>query len=552
MLTRSIVLSGMILVCGCAEPRPPTGGPRDETPPQLVSAEPAHESVNVPPTSQLKLTFSEYVNQASFVRALSITPAPQGRMRMRWRNRSVTIQFSEPLRDSTTYVATLNDEFRDWQGVRLTRPLSFAFATGPVIDQGRLYGRVIDPIKGKPVAGLPVLVFNPGEEVNGIPAYQTQTDSDGQFGLRNVRESDFFILGLQDANRNLRADDGEQFAVPPNPLIKATPDTIEQFLDWVYTKVDTLRPVIERVRATSNRLVEVRFSEKVALSDLSGESWAITDSVDNTPVTVHSSYQLDTDTRVVYLMTDALQERSYALLPDASVQDSSDNTVFIETIYFAGSTRMQQIEPRFERFLPTSTEDTYELAPWETPTVVFNRPLTPPILDSLVTVQDSTGTLVSFESPSSNGTSYNLLSLDDPAQVYRIAVSDPDSARVRYFKRLGPRELGSFSGIVTPPGDSVVVILTDSNGLVISTTHLDSTGAFMFGDLPQNTYQLRAFIDSNRNGIWDGGMIHPYVPAEPIAWMPEAATIRPRWDTELGDTLRIGTLSVDSVSFFDQ
>ena len=542
----------MILVCGCAEPRPPTGGPRDETPPQLVSVEPAHESVNVPPTTQLKLTFSEYVNQASFVRALSITPAPQGRLRMRWRRRSVTIQFSEPLRDSTTYVATLDDEFRDWQGVRLTRPLSFAFATGPVIDQGRLYGRVIDPTGGKPVAGLPVLVFNPGEEVNGIPAYQTQTDSDGQFGLRNVRESDFFILGLQDANRNLRADDGEQFAVPPNPLIKATPDTIEQFLDWVYTKVDTLGPVIERVRATSNRLVEVRFSEKVILSDLSGESWAILDSVDNSPVAVRSSYQLEADPRVVYLMTDALREHSYALLPDASVQDSSDNTVYMETIYFAGSTRTQQIEPRFERFLPTSTEDPYELAPWETPTIVFNRPLAPPILDSLVIVQDSTGTPVSFESPSSNGTSYNLLSLDDPTQVYRIAVLDPDSAQVRHFKRLGPRELGSFSGIATPPGDSIVVVLTDSNGLVISNTRPDSTGAFTFGNLPQNTYQLRAFIDRNRNGNWDGGMIHPYIPAEPITWMPEPVTIRPRWDTVLGDTLRIGTLSAGSVSFSDQ
>lgn len=542
----------MILVCGCAEPRPPTGGPRDETPPQLVSVEPAHESVNVPPTTQLKLTFSEYVNQASFVRALSITPAPQGRLRMRWRKRSVTIQFSEPLRDSTTYVATVDDEFRDWQGVRLTHPLSFAFATGSVIDQGRLFGRVIDPIEGKSVAGLPILVFNPGEEVNGIPAYQTQTDADGQFELRNVRESDFFVLGLRDANRNLRVDDGEWFAAPPIPLITATPDTIEQFLDWVYTKVDTLKPVIERVRATSNRLVEVRYSENVVLSDLSGESWAIMDSVDNTPVAVHSSFQLESNTRVVYLMTDALQERSYALHPDASVQDSSDNASFVETIYFAGSLRMQQNEPRFERFLPTGTDDPYELAPWETPTIVFNRPLTPPILDSLVTVQDSTGASVSFESSSLNGTSYSLLSLDDPTQVYRIAVLDPDSTRVRRFKRLGPRALGSFSGVTTPSGDSIVVILTDSDGLVISTTHPDSTGAFMFGDLPQNTYQLRAFIDSNRNGIWDGGMIHPYVPAEPIAWMPEAATIRPRWDTELGDTLRIGTLSVDSVSFFDQ
>lgn len=552
MLTRSFVLLGLILVCGCADPRPPTGGPRDETPPQLVSAEPAHESVEVPPTTQLKLTFSEYVNQASFARALSITPAPQSRLRFRWRKRSVTIQFSEPLRDSTTYVVTLNDEFRDWQGVRLTRPLSYAFATGPVIDQGRLYGRVIDPIEGKPVTGLPILVFNPGEEVNGIPAYQTQTDGEGQFELGNVRESDFFILGLRDVNRNFSVDDGEWFAVPPTPLIRATPDTIEQYLDWVYTKVDTLGPVIERVRATSNRLVEVRFSENVILSDLAGESWAITDSVDNTPVTVHSSYQREANARVIYLMTDALQERSYALLPDASVQDSSDNAVYVETIYFTGSTGMQQIEPRFERFLPTSTEDPYELAPWETPTIVFNRPLTLPTLDSLVTVQDSTGTPVSFESPSSNGTSYNLLSLDDPTQVYRIAVLDPDSIRVQHFKRLGPRALGSFSGIATPSGDSIIVVLTDSNGLVISTTHPESTGAFTFGNLPQNTYQLRAFIDRNRNGHWDGGMIHPYRPPEPITWMPEPIAIRPRWDTVLGDTLRIGTSSVSSVSSSDR
>ncbi len=552
MLTRSFVLTGLILVCGCADPRPPTGGPRDETPPQLVSVEPAHESVEVSPTTRLRLTFSEYVNQASLARALSITPAPPGRLRFRWRRRSVTIQFPEPLRDSTTYVITLNDEFRDWHGVRLTRPLSYAFATGSVIDQGRLYGRVIDPIEGNPVAGLPILVYDPGEEVDGVPVYQTQTDTEGQFELRNVRESDFFILGLRDANRNLKADDGEWFAIPPNPLIKATPDTTEQYLDWMYTKVDTLRPMVERVRATSNRLVEVRFSENVILSNLTGESWAITDSVDNTPVAVHSSYQLESNTRVIYLMTDTLQGRPYAFLADASVQDSSDNAVYLDTVYFAGSTRIQQIELQFERFLPTSTEDPYELAPWETPTIVFNRPLALATLDSLVVVQDSTGAPVSFESPSSNGTSYNLTSLDDPSQVYRIAVLDPDSTRVQHFRRLGPRALGSFSGITAPSGDSIMVTLTDSNGLVITTTYSDSTGAFMFGDLPQNTYRLRAFIDRNRNGNWDGGMIHPYMPAEPITWTPEPVTIRPRWDTVLGDTLHIGTSPVSSVSFSEQ
>lgn len=538
MLNRSLLLSGLILLCGCADPRPPTGGPRDDLPPVLVASYPPHESVGVSPT-ELKMTFSEYVNEGSLVRSLSIMPPPRGSLKFKWRRRSVTIRLSEKLQDSTTYVVTLNDEFRDWHGVRLTRPISFAFATGPVIDQGRLLGRVVHQNRGLPVSGLTILAYtSPNTDV----VYQTQTDTDGKFAFDYVRESDFFVIGVQDQNRNLKVDHGEWFAVPPVPAIRATPDTSQQYPDWVYTRVDTLRPSIERVLAPANQQIEIRFSEKVFLSDQSGEAWFLADSLSNSPVEVYSSYQLTH--RIIYLIPAPLREQTYQLLPNPAVRDSSGNVVKMDTMYFQGTAYEITESPKFQKFLPTGLGNPYQLSPWETPQVVFDRPVPESQLIRLVSVQDSAGIPVDFEFQSSNGTSYTLSYLDDPTQAYRVSVQGPDSVYVRFFQRLGPRSLGSLSGIIS--GKDPVVAITDAAGHILATDVPNPDGHFMLRSLPESTYHLYAFIDRNRNGRWDGGLIMPYLPAEPIGWLAEPITVRPRWDTALPDTIRINQISLEN------
>ena len=497
----------------------------------LISSDPPHESVGVSPT-EIKLSFSEYVNEESMIRALSIMPPLRGRLKFRWRKRSVTIRLPEALRDSTTYVITLNDQFRDWHGVHLTRPISFAFATGPIIDQGRLRGRIIHRNRGLPVAGLTVLAYTSS---NTEVAYQTQTDTEGRFAFNYVRESDFFVIGLQDQNRNMRVDHGEWFAVPPLPAIKAKPDTSQHYSDWIYTRVDTLRPSIERVLAPTNQRIQVRFNEQVSLPDQNGKGWILTDSLSNSPVTIHSSYQLNP--LVVYLIPEPLQEQTYQLISNPAVQDSSGNAVQMDTLYFQGTTYAVTEMPKFQKFLPDGSGNPYKLAPWETPQVVFDQPIQESQLTSLISIQDSTGMSIDFELQSSNGTSYTLPHLNDPTQIYRITVQQPDSTYVRFFQRLGPRSLGSLSGVISEK--HAVIVLTDTDGNIRSTDTQNSNGHFIFHNLPESIYYVHAFIDQNRNSRWDGGLITPYQPPEPIGWLAEPVTVRPRWDTAIPDTLRI-------------
>ncbi|MCY4232326.1 MAG: Ig-like domain-containing protein [Bacteroidetes bacterium] len=541
-MARKVVFVITLIVCSCADPRPPNGGPRDELPPSIVSTEPPNETVNTSP-SEIRINFSEFVNEGSFARALSIVPDPLGRLSFRWRRRSVTIRLSEELRDSTTYVITLSDEFRDWRGVRLQRPLSFAFSTGPVIDQGQLRGRVIDAVQGIPVAGLTILAYPANASFSDPPAYQTQTDSDGKFDIRYVRESDFVVIGLTDLNRNLSPDPQEWFAIAPQRIMSATSDTSGPYLDWIYTQLDTLRPKIERVRAMTNQLLDIRLSEDVTLTDLSRDAWEISDSVSHAPITVYSSYQLISNPRSIFLTVDPLKETIYSLIPSSSVQDSSGNSILTDTVYFNGSNNIADNIPKFIEFLTKNEETPYQLAPWENPELVFNQPIERKLLDSLVTVVDSTGTPTNFEIQTPNGTTYLLADLIEPAQIYQVSVQQPDSTYTRLFERLGPRSLGTLSGVTLPFGDTVLVALTDENGKIISMQRSDSLGHFSFHQLPEARYQLRAFIDQNQNGQWDGGQIHPYQAPEPITWVNDPFTIRPRWDTELPDTLRIRTPS---------
>jgi hypothetical protein len=65
---------------------------------------------------------------------------------------------------------------------------------------------------------------------------------------------------------------------------------------------------------------------------------------------------------------------------------------------------------------------------------------------------------------------------------------------------------------------------------------------FVFGALPEGTFRFRAFHDRNGNGRWDGGLIRPHVPAEPMTWSESTTNSRPRWTNVIPAPLRVPTL----------
>lgn len=557
----------LVLACGallgsCANPVMPTGGPEDQTPPAVVATEPANEAVNVSPES-IRLTFSEYVDAGSFARALTITPEVAGRLDYAWRRRSVEIDLPEPLRDSTTYVLTLDTNLRDAHNVALREPITLAFSTGPVINQGRLAGQVIEPDAGTGVGGIDVFAYaapdsTVPDSLPPRPAYRTQTDEQGRFQFAYLREQPYFVIAVTDRNRNLAPDPGEPFAAPPQPVLLAHPDSTAAAATprWITTVLDTIPPELRRVRALSRSRLELRFSESIRLADRDPAAWTLLDSLQQTPVTVRAVYTLPDDPRLAFLRTDLLAERTHVLVP-AGIVDSSGTPVRPEPVSFIPSADDDTLQIRFRRFEPADLQPDetgrYVLLPAMQPGIRFNQPVEDVTLQARIAVVDTTEQPQAFTATTDDGTAYRL-TLDPPlreGQIVEVRVTQPrpsgtDTLYTRVFQRIPERALGARVGYVAAadPAGPIVVELYPPPEAPRQQPYVTQVvdGRYTFEGLPDGMYTLRAFVDRNGNRRWDGGRLLPYAPAEPLAWIRDSLDVRPRWEQVREDTLRIPPL----------
>lgn len=550
-----VMLLLILAQASCAVPQPPTGGPRDTTPPSLVASSPVEGAVNVT-TQTIRLEFSEYVERNSLPRALTLTPAVEGSVQYDWGRRSVEITLPSTLRDSTTYILSIDTNLQDVRGVSLERPITLAFSTGPTIQQGRLTGRALDARTGDPVADLDVLAYAasdslPPRPLPERPAYRTQTGPDGSFSFEYLREQLYFVAVLRDRNRNLRPDPGEAYGAPPRAVLRADSTLTDTTnATWLIASPDTLRPTVQQVRSQSSQRHTLRLSEPVRLTSLVTSGWLVVDSLQQQRRNVQAVFQRPGDVQDIVLLTAPLPPSMHLLRPAPMVVDTSGNVVRPDTVRFIPSAQTDTLRARFLRFTPSaaSSDSMVTLPPRRQPGVQFSQPVDTARLRSGVTAQDSTGAPRPYEASTPDGTTYRLRFLPPlaSAETVRLAVAPallapPDTTASLLVQRMSRRQLGSLSGVVQQNGPNSMIIVelyeTSADSLV-ATVAVDPEGAFQFTGLPEGAYRFRAFADRNGNGQWDAGALNPYRQAEPVTWA-EAPSWRARWDAALADTLRL-------------
>lgn len=549
-----IVLSW--LLAACANPVAPSGGPADQTPPAVVEISPPANAVNVSPEN-IRIRFSEYVNPGSFSQAFSIMPQPEGRIEIDWSGRSATIRLPESLRPNTTYVLTIDTRLRDARGVALKEPLTYAFSTGSAINRGRLSGRVVGARQGEPVAGIDVFAYALGDSsvlrvLPDRPDYRTQTGPDGRFQFEYLFEQPYFVVALEDRNRNRLPDPLEPFAVPSAPSVLADSTDADHEVRWIAGVLDTIPPELTRVRVLSSRRVELRFSEPVRVRE-GKESWQLSDSLSQSSPEIQSVYSLPERPDFLFVLSDSLREGVYRLQP-AGIVDTSDNALSEQPIRFEVAAAPDTVRLRFLGFTPegpVETGNAFPLLPGELPGIRFNTPVRKDLLSQSVAVTDASGNDRPFEVEEAENSSYHIIpdslfaendSLEIRVDASRLA--GVDTVYTRLFRKMAESELGELSGVIALPDTTGVVIVElrpalDEVRLEPRIVEADSTGHFIFRQLPEGFYNLRAFLDQNANEKWDLGTVAPYRAAEPMVWSSDSTRVTPRWETVLEDTLRM-------------
>ncbi len=198
------------LTSGCASDRPPSGGPLDTTPLQLIFSDPAPSTVQVS-TEKIHLTFNHAVSARQLLNSVIISPSI-GACDIAVSGKNVEIKGFRPLENDRTYILTIDKRLKDNSGRTFSSPYSIAFSTGVVIDNGTISGTVINA-DCSPATNALIVAFAERPETAGIgsllqrePDYFIQTDSSGSFSLEHIANGLYRIIAFNDRNSDLRID----------------------------------------------------------------------------------------------------------------------------------------------------------------------------------------------------------------------------------------------------------------------------------------------------------------------------------------------------------
>ena len=104
-----------LMIYSCAAVATPDGGPKDETPPQFISAMPEACSLHFK-GGKVSIKFSEYISEKSIKNAVKISPHLDLPAEIKYADDELIINFPEDLLPDQTYVITINRNLRDEQG----------------------------------------------------------------------------------------------------------------------------------------------------------------------------------------------------------------------------------------------------------------------------------------------------------------------------------------------------------------------------------------------------------------------------------------------------
>ncbi|NTV93628.1 MAG: hypothetical protein HGA72_10335 [Chlorobiaceae bacterium] len=198
--------------------RPPSGGPVDAAPLQVVFSDPSTGATTTSPKI-IRISFSHAVALKELQKSVFFTP--------RIRNydifvhgRDSEIRIYEPLQHDRTYTVMIRRQLIDYRGAALSTPWRLSFSTGPVIDSETLSGRVFNADLSPAENALLVLFRK--EHSGTEPDYIVQTDQTGSFRLDHIRKGLYRIIAVNDRNINLHFDPAtEETALPGSEFVAA-------------------------------------------------------------------------------------------------------------------------------------------------------------------------------------------------------------------------------------------------------------------------------------------------------------------------------------------
>ena len=195
----------VFFLLGCANIVPPTGGPKDVNPPQLLEISPKNKT-NYFDRVDITFVFDELI-QINDKKNVFISPYSKDVIKLDINKNKLIVNFEEDLTKNTTYNLSLDEVIKDFNEGNIVKDLNYIFSTGSSIDTLTINGKVYDAKTSNVMEGVWVGLYK--NDIDSLiykqtPLYIVKSNSKGEFLFSNLPNESFYIYCIEDLDNNLK------------------------------------------------------------------------------------------------------------------------------------------------------------------------------------------------------------------------------------------------------------------------------------------------------------------------------------------------------------
>ena len=519
----SIAISVLI---GCAVPQTPQGGPKDTTPPKVLSMVPKNLTRNFA-SKKIVLEFDEYFKLNDQFKEFNISPDQEKQPILKIKGKKLEIELQDTLEQKTTYTLNFGKVIADVNEANITKNLTYVFSTGDEIDSLQLSGTVTNALTGEPELDATVFILPLAKDTllgKKRPSIYTTTDSAGRYQLNNLREDKFKVYAIKETGG------GDKIYQQISDEIGFRTDTLFINRNIQNYDLQVFKENPDRFRIVDRKLnldgsIFLAFNQPIKKPKIEILDPASLDSQKDI------SFSKNNDTAKLWLKK--LDFDSVKLVIKSEGKS-------LDTISFTRGKK-----DTYTREL-TITDNTSELklSPFQQYTLKANFPITAADPSKIVFLEDSV-----------KRTNFELIK--DTADFLQYFIKYPWRNKKSYSIKLDP---GAFTAIFDTKNKQITKVFTlastdDYGSLTLNVEVPDSTKSYIinfiteqkstimtfiinkntvlkFNNYPSGKYYIRVIYDENKNGEWDTGNVKNRLQPEKIWYDPIERSLRANWERE--------------------
>lgn len=562
----------------CANPVSPTGGPKDEHPPRVVSSEPKNYSSHFS-KKEMSVTFNEFIQLKDLQKQLLISPPIKYRPEIKIKKKSVVIKLNknELLKENTTYTIFLGNAIVDLTESNHYLNFEYVFSTGDFVDSLSINGVVRNMLSGLPVENVSVMLYSNNNDsipldslpIRVRPDYVAKTDLNGNFSLNNLKNTPYKIFALNDQNSNYLYDlPYEEIAFMDSMIqpyytgLRISPEIDSMLIDsttlhsdlyhppvllYLFTKIDSTQK-IKNYTVLDDFKIQILLDFPCAnytinpLNFDSGIDWKI------------DEFNLHKDSILIWVKQVVPDTIKLEFIADGAVLDTLEFKVkkkqtvstinkslfkkkTVDTVVqgfpFIFKPNIQNNKVEFNNKIKIEFNyplETYDFSSfiWKEDTMVFKP---------IVRFADSVKRHIIIENDLLEKVNYKLIIPDSTLSHIHGTYND---SIIYNFSTKTKDQYGNIILKITPEQNNVhwIIQLMNSKDIILMEKTITEKQTILFEYLKPGKYKLRAILDQNKNGRWDTGNYSFKRHAEKIIYLNAEIQLRANWDYEESWTLK--------------